>query len=730
MENNIALQIISFIYVFVLSIVYFTKRKYNFVESKIYRYLLIISMVELILDILKVYTGFGLSEKTIIIISKLQGISLFVWLIMFAFYALLSRSNNKYESFKSLLKAHTSLNLWVILAVLMFTVLVILQFVFNFLHINRYADEIEIVYILGIVISLIVLINLLFNNKNIAKYKNYSILASIVMLLIVNVFQFVNNNMPIMSCGICLVTLFQYFTMENPDLKYIDELNALKDRAEAANAAKTDFLASMSHEIRTPMNAIIGLSETLLNSRLPEEFRDDVKSINEAGNTLLEIVNNILDITKVEAGKMELNNAPYNLADTIAKLSHIAKVSVSERPIVFTTEINGNIPKELMGDETKVYQILMNILSNAIKYTKKGSIKFIVNSVVSGNVVNLTFKVSDTGIGIKKADNQRLFEEFQRLDQEKSDIQGSGLGLVITKKLVDLMGGKISFESVYQQGTTFTVELQQSIVDKTQIDMATYESKKVSVGEYFDGSEYKILLVDDNLLNLKVAEKLLKNYNFQITSVKSGLECLNYTKHNKYDLVLMDHMMPEMDGIHTLYNLKKRAAGFDTPVVVLTANAIEGSKEMYLREGFVDYLSKPIDQVELDRVLREQLKIDDDGNSNKVNSNSFGISQKNIYANDNLNGSNSNAVSSANTNSNVTVSSNVNNDIEEKVVQESNPTPSVAPIFPTESNVAPIFDMQNGASNDGADANNNTTNETNNVENTIPKIFSDEEINK
>lgn len=613
MFNEISLQIFSLIYVIVLAIVYYVKRRYNFLESKAYKLLLGLTCISLLLDIFNIYlphTNINI-EYLPNLISLVYCISLFFWLIFFVCYLLLSMSNKKYEKLKNLTKDYPFVYGLIIIVIILFGLLTYYEVghIYNFL--DDYYGNIQIIYLFGIISSILIMSVLLIFNKKIPAYKNWSMLASAVLLVIVNIVQIENPTLSIVGSGISLITLFQYFTMENPDLKYIDELNALKVKAEEANAAKTNFLASMSHEIRTPMNVIIGLSESILKGNIPPELKEDVKNINEAGNILLEIVNNILDITKVEEGKLTVNNNPYSLANTITKLTQMTEMSLMDKPIKFETQVIGTIPNSLLGDEVKVYQVLMNILSNAVKYTKKGSITFIVESVVIGNKDTLTFKVRDTGIGIKKADNDKLFKKFERLDQEQSDIQGTGLGLTITKKLLDLMGGRISFESEYQKGTTFTIVLEQQVVDKEKVDFEHFKPKKLTVDSYFDGSKYNILLVDDNLLNIKVAEKLLKNYKFNVTSVKSGMECLNITKRNSFDLILMDHMMPEMDGIQTLYNLKNRATGFDTPVVVLTANAIDGSMDMYLKQGFSDYLSKPIDQVELDRILREQLKIDD-----------------------------------------------------------------------------------------------------------------------
>ena len=614
MYKDISVQLVNLLYIIILSAVYFLKRKYNFLESKVYKSLLVSTIVSLILDIVSMCVlECGLFNKLVIMIfTKLYFISIFVWIVLFIFYILLNKTDVKYDNFKILMKKSILCKSWLFISGLLFLILIFCNIDYSVDPIKYYGNGVVLVYAFGVMGCLFLSFMLLLKSKNITSYKNWSMLFSIMVLCSSLFIQMNFDGIFIFGSGISLITLFLYFTIENPDIKYIEELNTLKEAAESANREKTNFLASMSHEIRTPMNAIIGLSQSLMTNDLPKSIYDDVKNINKAGDTLLEIVNNILDITKIEAGKTSLNNKPYSLADVVAELGNIVNVSLGEKPIKYSVKTIGNIPSVLMGDEVKVYQVLMNLLSNAVKYTQKGSITLVIESKIFGNKANLTFKVIDTGMGIKKADHDKIFQKFERLDQEQKTIQGTGLGLSITQKLLDMMGGKISFDSVYQKGTTFVVELEQEIVDKNKIiDINLYKAKKKTVDEYFDGSKYDILLVDDNLLNIKVAEKLLKPYKFNVTSVRSGLECLNYTKNKKYDLILLDHMMPEMDGIHTLYNLKKRARGFDTPVVVLTANAIEGAKDMYLREGFRDYLSKPINQVELDRVLREQLEIEE-----------------------------------------------------------------------------------------------------------------------
>ena len=611
MYGYISTNVVSLIYLIILSSVYFLKRKYNFLESRIFKSLIIFTIITLALDIVNVYC-FSVGFPQVNLLFKLYFVVLLIWLVLFVFYIMLNMTGKKYDNFKVMLKQSVLSK-----CILAFYGIMLLFLLFSGVNYDVNASSyvgngVKLVYMLGIGTSLFLLLFVVIRNRNNKGYKNWVNLISLFVLYISFFIEMKYDQLSVIGSGISIITVILYFTIENPDIKYIEELNVLKDAAEAANREKTNFLASMSHEIRTPMNVIIGLSQSILTNDLPKPVREDMKNINKAGDTLLEIVNNILDITKIEEGKTKINNKPYSLADVIAELSSIVNVSIGEKPIKYSVKTIGSIPSVLLGDEVKVYQILMNLLSNAVKYTNKGSITLTVESKIFGDKAGLVFKVIDTGIGIKKAYYDKIFQKFERLGQEQKTIQGTGLGLSITKKLVDMLGGKVYFESEYQKGTTFTVELSQIIVNKTKIsDISDYKLKRKTVESYFDGSNYEILLVDDNLLNLKVAEKLLKPYGFKITTANSGLDCLNYTKNKNFDLILLDHMMPEMDGIQTLYNLKKRAHGFDTPVVVLTANVIEGSREMYLREGFCAYLSKPINQVELDDILRSQLHIEE-----------------------------------------------------------------------------------------------------------------------
>lgn len=597
---------ISLVYSLFMNFLFFSKKHIDTYETKIYGVMVVANVIGLTLELISIIgaNNFSLDSSIIpLFMAKIFLIYLTAFAFLFTAYVIfvvsLKVSNSSLTENQKLVRGA------------MFCLFCLASLFICFLPVNihyenhvmySYGSGVNVVYVCTTLCAIVCFVTVIFNFKKVNKKKLIPLVVFMLGMGAITLVQRLNPALTLATTMETFLIIIMYHTIENPDVKMIKELEIARDHADKANRAKTDFLSSMSHEIRTPLNAIVGFSDCITDAGSLEEAKENAKDIVNASQTLLEIVNGILDISKIEAGKVEIVNSKYNAMEAFTELARLITPKMNEKGLEFTYTIASDLPDTLYGDHANLRKIVTNLLSNACKYTESGFVHYEVNCVKNNGVCRLIISVEDSGRGIKTSDVDKLFTKFQRIDEDRNTtIEGTGLGLAITKQLVELMGGRIIVHTVYGEGSKFTVVVNQRIeVSDTPV--------KKRFKTTLDLRNVKILLVDDNLLNLKVGTKLLEKFGANmLDKCDSGFSCIDMVQKGEgYDVILLDDMMPKMSGLQTLNKLKE-IPNFNTPVVALTANAISGMREKYLRDGFDEYLAKPIEKEQLIRVMNQIL---------------------------------------------------------------------------------------------------------------------------
>lgn len=599
MYINLYVSICALLISFFLLINFFSKKRYDNEETKIFSYMLIFNFINTIFTL-----GIVFIEKTNIIniiflkiLNKLNNVIQLGWIWLLFLYMLYMLCNNKEKKY-NLIKIIT-----VIINILLGILIFILPTSFyNNIYLNGLSETFS--YIIYFVCLLVIIILTIKNIKNMSNKKNIIVFTiSLLLMLTALIIKKINPELLIISSIFTYINLIINST-EDPDSRLLLELQKEKEKNEKLNNIKIDFLTNMNYEFRTSLNTIVGFSECIKQEDSIDACKNDADDIITSSQNLLEIINDVLDISKLETNNMKITEEDYKPLEIFENVISSLKPKLSEKEIEIKTNFNENIPYMLFGDSNKVKQIITNILMNSIKHTEDGSINFEVNCTSEKDKCNLVISIENTGKTIKKENkSSNNLKEFNKNIVEQSELE-----FLIAKKFVDMLGGKIVLDEKNINKTKVTIYLNQKIKMQGVPLIAEISKLEESIKpQQEDYSDKKVLIVDDNKMNLKVATRLLKNYNIITTEVLNGYEAINKIKNNeKYDLIFLDDIMPKKNGKETLNELKK-IKGFDIPVIVLTANVLEGMKEKYIEEGFDDYLAKPINKEELKKILNKFL---------------------------------------------------------------------------------------------------------------------------
>lgn len=605
------LQIGCFIITVFIMILYFSVKRISTRSHKVYSALLIVSVLYLMFDRVTVYTVNHIDTVPALwnqIMHRCFLVSLVACIYLIYRYVLLMIFQERPTRRGSL-----------VLLILSVIAVGGLPLYYRITEKGNYSygPAAYVTYVTVAIYTVMLVYSLIGNYKKMEKKKREIIMHTVIFQVAISTYQAIFPLSLISCLGITLVNLGFFLTVESPDVHLIEQLKEEKKLADRANRAKSTFLASMSHEIRTPIHAVVGMSEMILRESKEEEILSYAGDIHSAAGSLLSIVNGILDFSKIESGRMEILPVSYQLSSLIHDIYLLITDRAEKKDLMLQVYVDESLPSTLYGDDIRLKQIVTNLLTNAVKYTESGSVTLDITGTVQNETCELLVQVKDTGIGIREEDIRKLFQAFERIEEKRNrTIEGTGLGINITQQLLILMGSTLHVESVYGEGSCFSFRLKQKVIQREPVgnleERLQNEKRQEVHRAGFRAPDVHVLVTDDTEMNRRVFRGLLKQTEILVAEAASGQECLTKAREEKYDLIFMDNMMPDMDGIETMQWLRTDVWGKNTktPIIMLTANAIAGAKEEYERAGFDGYLSKPIDPRKLEAIICQFLSED------------------------------------------------------------------------------------------------------------------------